>query len=715
MPEHPRHDIRCAFFRVAAKGGMSREDAVRFVSLLDDFAVNPEHNLSKLREEAQDIYRNIEAGKLEDRKLYGVPFLLSHFGEDKRNILLDIFKLLDLEMPERSQEQSEAAAGIPKGFSVGASGVYFTKEAEDEDPKPFRVCSKLEVTALVQTKDSDEWGLELKWNDLSNTSCTWILPRNLLHNDASAIREELLRRGFQFLEPSKHGKELFVRYLMGCNPPKRKQSVSRVGWHGETYVSPTQVFSANKDEIVFQAATAKRISYSAGTLQEWKDEVAARCVGNSRLLFAVSASFGAALMPFANAESGGINLFGTSSIGKTTGAVVAASVYSNEKYIQQWRATANGLESVAAQYNHALLPLDEIAQADPKEIGETVYLLSNQRGKLRMNRSGVLRTPYEWQLLFLSTGEKDLATHMQGGNTKIKGGQMVRCLDIPGDAGVGYGLFEDLHGSLDGGAFAIALKQAAARYHGTAFPVFIDELLKQGLPKVKEALTTVMERFEKSVAQKCPSGEVYRAIQRFALIAAGGEMASALCVTGWPKNEAFTAAQKCFFAWLNHRGGTGAGDTLHGIRQVRRFLELHGSARFSDLASERASELAYDPDIGRFDRAVTNRAGFRSKTPGQDRYDYFVLAEAFRTEVCAGYDATSIAKALADRNVLIRDKKQLTVKVPQTLPGIGRPRVYHITSKIFELDDNTCAPPLATGSPSAAYPFDADVDSDVSS
>jgi hypothetical protein len=80
-------------------------------------------------------------------------------------------------------EQIHVAAGIPNGFNVSASGVYFTKKAEteDEDGKPFRVCSKLEVAALVQTKDSDEWGLELTWNDMSNSPCTWILPRNLLH------------------------------------------------------------------------------------------------------------------------------------------------------------------------------------------------------------------------------------------------------------------------------------------------------------------------------------------------------------------------------------------------------------------------------------------------------------------------------------------------------------------------------------------------------
>ena len=159
----------------------------------------------------------------------------------------------------------------------------------------------------------------------------------------------------------------------------------------------------------------------------------------------VSAAFAAPLMPFANAESGGFNFIGPSSSGKTTGALVATSVMSNKKYMQNWRATSNGQEAIAAQYNHALLPLDEIAQADAKSIGEMVYMLANSRGKMRMGKTGTLRSTYEWQNIFLSTGEKDLTTYMSEGGTKIKGGQMVRCLDIPSDAGVGFGLFENLH------------------------------------------------------------------------------------------------------------------------------------------------------------------------------------------------------------------------------------------------------------------------------
>lgn len=674
IPEHPRHDIRCAFYRVLSKGGMSRQKAIRFMTLVDQFTTNPERNAGKLKDEALDIFRNLEADKPEKRSLYGVPFILSHIGESNRTILDHVLELLNLDRPNNSA-QHHADAGLPTGFSISNSGVFFMREAGEDDeeaPKPFKVCSKLEVVSLVRTKDTEEWSLELKWTDLSNTVCTQIFARSQLSNDATAVREELLSRGFPYIDPTKRGKELFVRYLMGCAPAKRKHAVSRVGWHGESYVTPNRVFTNTNEELLFQSQNARRTCHQSGTVEQWQQNVSSLCVNNSRLVFAASIAFAAPLMHSVGAESGGVNLFGTSSIGKSTTGYVQASVMSDEKYIQRWRATANGLEGVAAQYNHSVLPLDEIAEADPREIGTIVYTIGNGRGKTRMTRSGAVRDPYEWQLLFFSTAEKDLPTHMHEGKAKVKGGQMVRCLDIPADAEKGFGLFEDLHGYSDGDAFSRTLRRNTADYHGTAFPAFMNAILKQGLSEVKGSVRSDIERFERMVRIPGSSGEVSRAINRFALIAAAGEIASSLGITGWSKDESFNAAKKCFEAWLKHRGGVGAGDITHGIRQVRRFLELHGTSRFSEINDT-------------FERTVSNRAGFREHVIGQHSNDYFVFSEVFRAEVCCGYDATIIARALSERGVLVKEGRQLTVK--KKLPGMDRPRVYHITNKIFDLED----------------------------
>ena len=68
--------------------------------------------------------------------------------------------------------------------------------------------------------------------------------------------------------------------------------------------------------------------------------------------------------------------------GKPTALYVAGSVYGGKSYLQRWRATINGLEALAAQHCDSLLTIDELAQVDPKEAGESAYMLANGAGRL---------------------------------------------------------------------------------------------------------------------------------------------------------------------------------------------------------------------------------------------------------------------------------------------------------------------------------------------
>ena len=74
-------------------------------------------------------------------------------------------------------------------------------------------------------------------------------------------------------------------------------------------------------------------------------------------------------------------------------------------------------------HNDVLLCLDEIGQVDEKQIGQIVYMLSNQSGKGRMKASGELRNLHEWRVLFLSSGEISLEEAILQTSRKIKAGQ----------------------------------------------------------------------------------------------------------------------------------------------------------------------------------------------------------------------------------------------------------------------------------------------------
>ena len=73
-------------------------------------------------------------------------------------------------------------------------------------------------------------------------------------------------------------------------------------------------------------------------------------------------------------------------------------------------------------------------------------MLANGAGKSRAGRAGEGRKPAEWRVLFLSTGEIGIADKVaEDGRKKVTAGQEVRVIDVPADAGAGFGLFEDLH------------------------------------------------------------------------------------------------------------------------------------------------------------------------------------------------------------------------------------------------------------------------------
>lgn len=132
------------------------------------------------------------------------------------------------------------------------------------------------------------------------------------------------------------------------------------------------------------------------------------------------------------------------------------------------------MEGTCEDHCDALLCLDEMGQVDAREAGEIVYMIANQGGKQRAARDGSARRAKQWRLMFLSIGEISLADKLTEVGRRPRAGQEVRLVDIPADAGVGYGIFEDLHGARSAGAFADRLKRATLECYGAPIRVYLD-------------------------------------------------------------------------------------------------------------------------------------------------------------------------------------------------------------------------------------------------
>ncbi len=552
-------------------------------------------------------------------------------------------------------------------FELTQRGVLFTgTDHEGNQKPPVWVCSPLGVIAKTRDSKSGEWGRLLEWFDDDNVRHQWAMPLELLEGDGTDARRELARLGLH-IATGRSARDLLAAYIKVWPVEQRARCVDRLGWHGAVYTTPSQTIGDADELVVFQNAHAIEPAFAiAGTAQEWRDSVAVLAAGNSRVVFAICTAFAGALVGLVGEDSGGFHLRGKSSCGKSTALKAAASVWGDPStYARAWRATANGLESLASLHNDGLLILDELSQCDPKEAGEAAYLLANGQGKARAHRNGTARASLRWRLLFLSAGEESLAGLIARTGRKANAGQEVRLADFDADAGVGLGAFETLNGCGSPAALSLVLKDAATRHHGTAGVVWLRAIVKDR-DKLADRITAGVRQF---VAQNTPpdaAGQVLRVAQRFGLVAVAGELATHYGVTGWVEGESTQAASRCLAAWLDSFGGAGNREDRALLAQVRAFFETHGASRFEDVGAS-------------FDQRVINRAGFFRA--GQDgNREFLVLPEAFKRDLCAGFDQKAATQCLLAQGWIVPGGDGRPTQKPR-LPGIGTARVYVFTNK----------------------------------
>ncbi len=576
---------------------------------------------------------------------------------------------------------------MPGGFRLTSEGVFYS--GDDGEARP--VCSPLEILARTRDDKGQNWGLLVEFDDPDGAKKRWNIPARTMTGDfGKDVLGPLVDMGLR-LAGSRSGRNArndLQSYLGGFDSAQRARLVTRLGWHDSAFLLPEQQVGAHSEHLHFYEAGSQLPPISeAGTLEQWQEQIGALCVGNHRLAFVVGVAFAGPLLHMLGHESGGFHLYGDSSGGKTTHLQVAASIYGGPRLVRSWRSTDNALESIAAAHSDGLLVLDEIGMCDPRIIGETVYMLGNGTGKARANDRGqVGRQVQEWRLLFLSTGEKTLAQHMAEANKELKAGMEVRMLAVPADASKGLGMFDALNGFEDAAALADTLKARVAKYYGTPLTAFLTALCEPGK---RHGWSAILRRtLEGFIAQSLPttaSGQAHRAAARFGLAAAAGELATAMGITGWPDGTATTAARVCLNAWMNERGGAGnfEGDAI--LARLRQVIERFGESRFTRWESAAAKIDEHGP-------RTIDRLGFR-KTLEHGLGDslhttntYYVLPEAWRSEIFRGMNINAVNKELLQRGALEPGSDGKAYSLVR-LPGLGPQRCY-IVRTILGMDES---------------------------
>jgi len=598
----------------------------------------------------------------------------------------------------KAANASDAQAARPF-FRVDDGGVWYHGfDRQGEPMSPQWICSQMEVTAKSRDGDNGEWGYLLEFKDGDGMPKRWSMPAAMLAGDGTQYRSTLLSMGLQ-IGAGMQAKAQLTVYIQTRQTDVRVRCTDRIGWHDDVYVLPDRTIGESGEMVMFQSPGGVVSQFKQrGTLEQWRDEVAALCVGNPRLAFCVSAAFAAPLLNHSGVPSGGFHIWGDSSSGKSTAFKVAGSVYGGKDYARNWRMTDNALETVAAQHSDALLLLDEIAQVDPKVVGDTVYMLANETGKGRATQTATARRVHKWRVLFLSDGEISLANHMSEAGKGARGGHDVRMAHIAADAGKGFGVYDTLHSFADGAALSNHLVNMAQQYYGVAGLAFIERAVASA-DKLSDMLRPRVAAFTKELCPDGAHGQVSRVASRFALVGIAGEMATQAGITGWPKGEALTAARVCFAAWLEGRGGAGNTEHTAIIRQVSGFFQAHGESRFvwwhralDDHKPNTINRAGFKRMLTRDGKQINSNMdhhkSFGDAVHPDDaestELEYFVLVETFRNEICKGFSHKAVAQLLIERGLLIPggagDNSRADSKV--RLPGIGSARCYRFAPNI---------------------------------
>ncbi len=563
-------------------------------------------------------------------------------------------------------DEAEGDAPRVDWFRVDDGGLWFDPPDDGSGgaSRPLKICGPLHVAALARDVRDTGAALLLEFDTRFRAGRRWLMPLSMLAGDGTAYRAELLNHGFMVPTDSKRRAHL-TAYLQSRKPAELVRIVDRVGWHdaaggAKVYVLPRETLGDDGGErVMFQSEAPTDGTFGQrGTLDQWRERIGRLCVGNSRLTFAASCAFAGPMLAWAADTDGrGVHLVGDSRSGKTAALRVAASIWGGRDYMQRWRASDNGLEGIATQHSDGVLCLDELAQLDAKVAGESCYMLSNGSGKIRGQRSGVgSRAVLTWRILFLSTGEIGLADHMAEANKRTRAGQELRMIDLPADAGAGYGVFEELHGHESGGTLADALRLDVLRTYGTPGRAWLEHLTSntEGLShKLRERMAAI----ESAIVPDAASGQVRDAGRFFALVAAAGEMATADAnLTGWPEGAAIEAARRCFNAWIAARtGGIGLSEDAQILRQVREWFGTYGEMNFKRWG---VTDSDHAP-------AVPMMTGWRKPDYGDDHNTtgdrvqvevgrtWYTLADKFRSTVCKGLPYRRALDLLKARDLLI--------------------------------------------------------------
>lgn len=467
----------------------------------------------------------------------------------------------------------------------------------------------------------------------------------------------------------------------GSHLARRVLQASRPGWLRTAENSPYLYLTS---QTVYQTRGLKeclaldsrvRDGFSiAGSLSSWNEAVGKLCAENPVLQFSVSLTLASLIIRRSGIQNFGVLLNGISKIGKTVALQVAASVIGGAESVLSWNATANGLEEVAISRQDSLLVLDEMGQGDPKQVGDSVYRILNGRMKIRHSSStDRVFDCSNFVGLILSSGERDLRTHLKRGGEEAMMGQLVRLLSIP--VSEDFPVFSCLHGYSAVSEMGAALAAGSRRFHGALGDEYLKILVNRReswYSDIPIKVQKIKNRLLEEVGQTLNRGVYESAAQSFALVEFAGEFAIRKGLVDWPRGAVAKAVSVCFARWAISERSVAP---LSKEAMLEKFFQRLRCSK----------EKGLFPPFGEYSPSNEGRVGGYLKLRNAELH-YLIYQDYFKKYLCRDFEFKEILDALRTSKCLVpgaRETPTKQVHIPEELQIDGKSKVgFFVVRKV---------------------------------
>src|SRR5579883_417099 len=322
------------------------------------------------------------------------------------------------------------------------------------------------------------------------------------------------------------------------------------GWLPDfsAYVYGDEILGAPSSQVALSTEYLKSlknqelgISKSAGSAEAWRNAMSGMPKHSYVVTFALAVGFAGIMVGALGGRPTIYNLFGETGDGKTVALRATWSIFGkcDEDDLPNWDASRPGLERVLRSAADIVVPIDELTFVNDRERAETLgqWTYSVGAGRTRTlarSSTGEARSArLRGSRLILSSGENSLDDTRQIAGKNRGGGELVRAIDIPSDAGHDNGILRYWPREHTAASYIRSIEDACSQNYGWPGREFIRYLLRTRT--WKEDARRRMKRFDQTVGAK-GRFEV-RFASRFNIIYAAGLAAIRADVVDWDPSE----------------------------------------------------------------------------------------------------------------------------------------------------------------------------------